>query len=236
MSQPFLGRCKHCDYAVFATEEDIQPATGYRDVLAGGVYRLERGRVLGRCTNGHRVFPLRRIKGTYSESFKCDSRCLNAKGHDCTCSCGGANHGRGHAVQVVPVAVTARASYPKDDPNWDIERHEREQREFASPAKPIERHLGEVGRHIKGNVRLIRKHIREGGSHPTIYTFITLDETARIVWFAPYYADPEINEGEVFSIRAKVKRHENDPTYGKTTVVTYVEGPAGQPLQPKKEV
>lgn len=26
---------------------------------------------------------------------KCDARCLNAKGHNCECSCGGSNHGRG---------------------------------------------------------------------------------------------------------------------------------------------
>lgn len=26
----------------------------------------------------------------------CDSRCLNAKGGNCECSCGGANHGAGH--------------------------------------------------------------------------------------------------------------------------------------------
>lgn len=25
----------------------------------------------------------------------CGPRCLNAKGHDCECQCGGANHGRG---------------------------------------------------------------------------------------------------------------------------------------------
>lgn len=24
---------------------------------------------------------------------KCDARCMNAKGHNCECSCGGANHG-----------------------------------------------------------------------------------------------------------------------------------------------
>jgi hypothetical protein len=26
---------------------------------------------------------------------KCDARCLNAKGHNCECSCGGKNHGAG---------------------------------------------------------------------------------------------------------------------------------------------
>ena len=28
---------------------------------------------------------------------KCDGRCVNAKGHDCECACGGHNHGRGNA-------------------------------------------------------------------------------------------------------------------------------------------
>jgi len=27
---------------------------------------------------------------------KCDARCVNATGHDCECSCGGENHGRGN--------------------------------------------------------------------------------------------------------------------------------------------
>ena len=27
---------------------------------------------------------------------KCDGRCINAKGHNCECSCGGANHGIGN--------------------------------------------------------------------------------------------------------------------------------------------
>lgn len=26
---------------------------------------------------------------------KCDARCMNAKGHNCECSCGGKNHGAG---------------------------------------------------------------------------------------------------------------------------------------------
>jgi hypothetical protein len=26
---------------------------------------------------------------------KCDARCLNAKGHNCECACGGSNHGAG---------------------------------------------------------------------------------------------------------------------------------------------
>jgi hypothetical protein len=37
------------------------------------------------------------IRGTYSSVHACDARCIYAKGPDCECSCGGANHGVGHA-------------------------------------------------------------------------------------------------------------------------------------------
>lgn len=110
--QPYLGRCKECDYALFSTPDDVKTASEARDVRAGtGAWRWN-NMVLGRCNNGHRWFALKRIKGTYSKDHKCDSRCLNAKGHDCTCSCGGANHGRGHAVQVVEASaiVTTEAA------------------------------------------------------------------------------------------------------------------------------
>lgn len=115
-SAPLLGRCKACDYAIFATREDVKPADNLNEVKAGaGAYRVNNG-VVARCTNGHRVFPLKAVKGTYSEAHQCDARCLNAKGHNCTCSCGGANHGRGHAVAVVEAStITA----PVEDPATD---------------------------------------------------------------------------------------------------------------------
>lgn len=100
---PLLGRCASCDYAIFATRQDVKEASSLDEVKANtGAYRVNGG-VVARCDKGHRVFPLRAIKGTYSPDHQCDARCLNAKGHTCTCSCGGANHGRGHAVAVVSV-------------------------------------------------------------------------------------------------------------------------------------
>src|SRR5437868_697702 len=106
--QPYLGRCKHCDYALFATAEQVRLAESFKQVTAGtGPYKIPNyPNVYARCPERHKVFPLRQIKGTYSESHKCDARCLNAKGHDCTCSCGGANHGRGYAVQIATVDTT----------------------------------------------------------------------------------------------------------------------------------
>ena len=32
----------------------------------------------------------------YDPNKKCDLRCMNARGFDCVCSCGGAGHGMGH--------------------------------------------------------------------------------------------------------------------------------------------
>lgn len=99
-SMPYLGRCKSCNFAIFATDEDIEDATDFRDIKAGRAFRLGHG-VFSRCFEGHKAFMLKKIKGTYSPEHKCDSRCLNAKGWTCTCSCGGANHGRGHVAAVV---------------------------------------------------------------------------------------------------------------------------------------
>ncbi len=47
-----------------------------------------------RCEK-HPRWPLdwRGVKGTVNPDHKCDSRCTNAKGHNCDCSCGGENHG-----------------------------------------------------------------------------------------------------------------------------------------------
>lgn len=38
------------------------------------------------------------VKGTKT-SEKCGPKCVNTKGHDCECSCGGSNHGRGYELQ-----------------------------------------------------------------------------------------------------------------------------------------
>jgi hypothetical protein len=36
------------------------------------------------------------VKGTFSADHECGAKCLASKGPSCECSCGGANHGKGH--------------------------------------------------------------------------------------------------------------------------------------------
>lgn len=99
--KPYLGRCKEkgCDYALFANADQVEWCEDWRGVVKGGApMRVGNNGVFARCTNGHKVFMLRQIKGTFSEVHECDARCLNAKGHECTCSCGGLNHGKGYAI------------------------------------------------------------------------------------------------------------------------------------------
>lgn len=198
MSQPYLGRCKSCEYTIFAAAEDIVEVPEFSGVKAGGAYRVTtRNAVFSRCDKGHTVFLLKQIKGTYSKDHKCDSRCLNAKGHDCTCSCGGANHGRGHAVTVHEASVAPQAA-PKVEKVF----------------------LGIEGKKITGKVRVERKRLIYYDA--TLVLFATLDGSAKLVWFAPSYVEVPFEEGEEYTIRAHVKAHEDHPQYGKQTVVTYV--------------
>lgn len=37
------------------------------------------------------------VRGTLNDSVACNANCTGAVGHDCECSCGGANHGADHS-------------------------------------------------------------------------------------------------------------------------------------------
>jgi hypothetical protein len=225
-SKPFLGRCKQCDYAVFATEEDLSPAADYKDVLPGGAYRLQGRGVLARCTNNHRVFPLKRIEGTFSEDFKCDSRCLNARGRKCTCSCGGMNHGRGHAVQVQPISERMTSREVAEQPAAE-RRLVAEQTEAVRNPK---QHIGEIGEQVFFTAKLDHRRL---ANDTVLYVFLTEVRTpitdeylgeAKVEWWKPdWLDDPEYVDGEVYKFKAKVKRHDDNPKWGKATVVTYLE-------------
>jgi hypothetical protein len=40
-------------------------------------------------------YRIAQVRGSYRADVRCNGRCTHAKGGDCTCECGGANHGTG---------------------------------------------------------------------------------------------------------------------------------------------
>lgn len=209
MSQPYLGRCKSCDYTIFATPEDIAEVPEFSGVKSGGAYRITtRNATFSRCDKGHTVFLLKQIKGTYSKDHKCDSRCLNAKGHNCTCSCGGANHGRGHAVTVHEAA---------SKPSVEIRRG-------ILPPTPDKRSsgalLGSEGEKIEEQGKVISRSAV--GTDSVLYVILTRS-LAKVKWFVPEQYDPDFPVGKELEFRAKVKRHEEHEVFGNSTIVIYLE-------------
>jgi hypothetical protein len=143
---------------------------------------------------------LKLVEGTYNPDHKCDVRCTSAKGHVCSCSCGGANHGADWGIQEVTI-VTGGHKAPVNGG-----------------------HLGEVGKHITGmvTVRAILKR-----SPKWLVTLVT-DSNDVIKWWVPEaYAPEDWAEGERFKLRAKVIRHEDHEKFGKSTVVIYAERQEG---------
>lgn len=215
-TQNYLGKCKECDYVIFATASDVQDAESFREVTAGtGVYRVGNNGCFARCTNRHKVFPCKPIKGTFSEAHQCDSRCLNAKGWECTCSCGGANHGRGH-VATVTQAADLGVAFASEESRNDLDRIA--EQVFNPPSEP--RHLGESGKYITGEVFV--KTVKSLANGSVLYSFRTVNGGHVIKWFAPGYADPSFEVGSIHKIRAKVKSH-GEFNGTPETVVTYVE-------------
>jgi hypothetical protein len=252
-TQNYLGRCQECDYVIFATAEDVQAAEGFRDVTAGtGVYRVgHRFGTFARCTNRHKVFPCKLVKGTYSKDHQCDSRCLNAKGWECTCSCGGANHGRGHVATVVQ-ASDLPPNGVMDEPTWAM----REQDRTVPSTEPryAERYERRVVPHTVEDYRRSAVHPSSGAdttgttaklkhlgspgmtitgevfvksvksldNGSVLYSFRTVSNGDHIKWFVPGHADPGFEVASTIKIRARVKRH--DEFMGAPeTIVTYVE-------------
>ena len=77
--------------AAFAALGGVRSKHNYYD----GFKRLA-GRGQGE-TGAPAVYPVTRaiIYKSNPSLHKCDGRCLHAKGQNCECSCGGANHGAG---------------------------------------------------------------------------------------------------------------------------------------------
>lgn len=49
------------------------------------------------CPSCRRPTSGQTVRGRFSALHRCDARCIYAKGPECECSCGGKNHGAGHA-------------------------------------------------------------------------------------------------------------------------------------------
>lgn len=113
----YLGHCNEtgCEYALFANDEQITHGEDWRKLYAGEARLVTKNGsqvgVYGRCPKNHKTFRLYVIQGKYNPNHKCDDRCRFAKGHDCTCACGGANHGRGYE----PAAQASLPSTTIDD-------------------------------------------------------------------------------------------------------------------------
>lgn len=66
------------------------------DAYSGRTYQIDMMGAL-RCPDCRCNLPKGgRVEGHYREDVKCGPRCLNAKGGDCDCQCGGKNHGMNH--------------------------------------------------------------------------------------------------------------------------------------------
>ena len=223
---PVMGRCKDCDYTLFSDVHDIRSADTLNDVVAGAAYRMsDHGNYLARCPNRHKVFRLNRIKGTFSEDFNCDSRCLNAKGNECTCSCGGMNHGRGHVgAPLDNVSTVTYVDGETEDVNPQGYLGKRQDEAQADPEPPRKTDVlfAEVGAQIKGRALVTHE---QDVSDATLYLFnACIDgEFGTVKWFAPSYANPDFAKGDRMTFKAKVKDHQ-DNEYGTMTLVTYFEG------------
>lgn len=84
-----IARCKRCKSAKRVEGFASKGYAGY------GRYEWREHWPTLACGCGREYPMVQRIKATLSEKHKCDSRCTNAKGPTCVCSCGGANHGSG---------------------------------------------------------------------------------------------------------------------------------------------
>lgn len=147
---------------------------------------------------------LKRVQGEFNPDHKCDIRCTSAKGNVCSCACGGANHGRDHGGTHV-VAVTGRTL------SGNRENY---------PAREAQC-LGEVGKHITGEVTLRTR--RPIANDRFYFRFTTNGNHDRIDWFVPDQYAPDWQEGWTGKIRAKVTKHVDHPQYGKSTTVIFVE-------------
>jgi len=104
----FIGRCfsKQCRTTVRVTVPSVARDKWTRGIpgVPGSAEKYQVSepawapRNLGLECVAHR-YPLRwqPIEGRTNPDHKCDARCIHARGPNCDCSCGGANHGAAYS-------------------------------------------------------------------------------------------------------------------------------------------
>jgi hypothetical protein len=112
----WIGKCRHCKKAARVdVRQDIQLTWEWfsadKAYCSKRTYQYEAltlGATHHMSHNGNYVlmtcdclpsmyFTCKRIEGVYSDSVKCNAKCMNATGPSCECQCAGEHHGAGHA-------------------------------------------------------------------------------------------------------------------------------------------
>jgi hypothetical protein len=70
----------------------------------GGRPTVYGGDPLGLCPGCGRVMTSGQIQASTRPEVRCDARCIGARGFQCDCSCGGANHGAGWSQLGAPLS------------------------------------------------------------------------------------------------------------------------------------
>ena len=110
-----IGKCRACkatsrrDYTesrrervgVGMYQRDI--SVFFRTLAGGGTVKPSADFECPRCHSA--TWDSKRVQG-FTTAQPCDARCMGARGFDCQCACGGANHGRNHLVCDAPTAPT----------------------------------------------------------------------------------------------------------------------------------
>jgi hypothetical protein len=81
-ARPAVGRCPGCKRPV---RSEAPAQLSFRALNGPG----------GACLACERFVALKFIKGTVNPHEKCGGRCRSSTGPQCSCSCGGKNHGKG---------------------------------------------------------------------------------------------------------------------------------------------
>ena len=105
-----FGKCRTCKAAVVIDAQRgnayLMPVRGIeiegKHFMSSNLtlvpfhYAAQEGYITCKCGAPVRSFSA--LVGRFSDKHVCGAKCLNSKGPSCECSCGGANHGSGHAV------------------------------------------------------------------------------------------------------------------------------------------